>query len=71
MENVETRYARLSQAILAAASPATIEQELKDKGTAAVVVNAPSLAELLTKSAAKNAKSKLVRHTDHTASDGE
>ena len=67
-DNIETRFARLSQAILAAASPATIEQELKDKATAAVVVNTPSLAELLAQSAAK-AKGKLVRHTDHTASE--
>lgn len=69
-ENIDTRYARLSKAILAASSPKTIEQELKDKETAAVVVNTPTLAQLLAKSAAK-AKGKLVSHVAHTASEVE
>jgi metal-dependent amidase/aminoacylase/carboxypeptidase family protein len=65
-DTIETRYARLSQAILAASKHETIEAEIKAKEDAAVVVNAPSLAELLAQSAAK-AKGKLVVHAEHTA----
>jgi hypothetical protein len=68
--DIDSRYARLARAILGADKPENEEQELKAQEDAAKVVNAPSLAELLAKSAAK-AKGKLVRHTDHTASEVE